>query len=146
MFWPSSGAAIAGLLLAQAAWAQRAPEWRVQAIALLAPEAFVGGGGGFVLRGRAGIGVGATGALGVRADRVAARGEALLSFSLDPLRERGPVPYVAGGVAVVGDHTGAAEFLVAVLGLSVNPGVRRGWCVEAGLGGGVRLSVGVAFR
>lgn len=106
----------------------------------------MGGGGGFVLRGRAGIGFGATGMLGVQADRPAARGEALLSFSLDPLRERGPAPYVAGGVAVSGGHAGAAEFLVAVLGVAVDPGARRGWFVEAGVGGGVRLSVGVAFR
>jgi len=106
----------------------------------------VGGGAGVVLRGRAGLGVGGMGAVGVRASRLAARGEALLSFSLDPLRERGPAPYIAGGVAVLGDATGSQEFLVAVLGLSINPAARRGWFVEAGVGGGVRLSVGVALR
>jgi hypothetical protein len=118
----------------------------VQAIGLVAPDPFVGGGAGIVLRGRAGLGAEATGALGARAGRLAVRGEALLSFSLDPLRERGPVPYVASGVAVLGDATGVEEFLVALLGVSVNPGARRGWFVEAGVGGGVRLSVGVAFR
>jgi hypothetical protein len=118
----------------------------VQVIGLVAPDPFVGAGAGVVLRGRAGLGAGAAGALGTRAGRLAARGEALLSFSLDPLRERGPVPYVAGGVAVLGDATGVGEFLVALLGVSVNPGARRGWFVEAGVGGGVRLSVGVALR
>ncbi len=106
----------------------------------------MGGGAGVVLRGRSGMGVGATGTLGVQADRLTARGEALLSFSLDPLRERGPVPYVAGGVAVRGNETGADGFLVATLGLAVNPGASRGWFVEAGVGGGVRLSLGIAFH
>jgi hypothetical protein len=118
----------------------------VQVIGLVAPDAFVGGGAGVVLRGRAGLGAEATGALGARAGRLAGRGEALLSFSLDPLREHGPAPYVAGGVAVLGDATGVGEYLVALLGVSVNPGARRGWFVEAGVGGGVRLSVGLAFR
>jgi hypothetical protein len=118
----------------------------VQAIGLVAPDPFVGGGGGFVLRGRTGLGLGGTGALGVRAGRLAARGEALLSFSLDPLRDRGAVPYLAGGVAVLGDGAGAQEYLVAVFGVSLNPGANRGWFAEAGVGGGVRLSVGVAFR
>jgi hypothetical protein len=118
----------------------------VQVIGLVAPDPFVGGGAGVVLRGRAGLAAEAAGALGARAGRFAARGEALLSFSLDPLRERGPAPYVAGGVAVLGDGSGVGEFLVALLGVSVNPGARRGWFVEAGVGGGVRLSVGIAFR
>jgi hypothetical protein len=134
------------LLLPQVARAQRAPEWRAQAVGLVAPEPFVGGGAGFVLRGRSGLGAGGTGTLGVRAGGLAARGEALLSFSLDPLRERGAAPYVAGGVAVLGDRTGTHEYLVAVLGVSLNPGANRGWFAEAGVGGGVRLSVGVAFR
>lgn len=133
-------------MLPRAARAQRALEWRAQAIGLVAPRPFVGGGGGLVVRGRAGLGVGGTGVLGVQAGRLAARGEVLLSFSLDPVRERGVAPYVAGGVAVVGDATGAGEFLVAVLGLSINPGAARGWFVEAGVGGGVRLSAGLAFR
>jgi hypothetical protein len=118
----------------------------VQAIGLIAPDPFVGAGGGVVLRGRTGLGVGGTGTLGVRAGRAAARGEALLSFSLDPVRDRGPVPYVAGGVAVQGDRAGAHEYLVAVLGVTLNPGANRGWFAEAGVGGGVRLSVGVAWR
>jgi hypothetical protein len=137
---------LAGLLLPQAAWAQSAPEWRVQALGLVAPDPFAAVGAGAVLRGRTGLAVGGTGVLGLQSNRLAARGEALLSFSLDPLRERGPTPYVAGGVAVQGDETGTREFLVAVLGLSVNPGARRGWFVEAGVGGGVRLSLGIAFR
>lgn len=131
-----------------AARAQQEREWRIQALGTVAraSESFIGGGGGLVLRSRTRTGVGVNGFLGVRDGNLAGRGEALLSFSLDPLREQGVAPYLAGGVAVTGDRVGTEEYLVAVLGLSINPGRATGWFVEAGVGGGLRLAAGFAFR
>jgi hypothetical protein len=92
------------------------------------------------------MGMGVTAVLGVRDGHVAGRGEALLSFSLDPLRERGLAPYLAGGFALAGDRVETGEYLVAVLGLSINPGRETGGFVEAGVGGGLRLAAGFAVR
>jgi hypothetical protein len=137
---------MAACLVPRAARAQRAQEWRIQAIGLAAPDWFLGGGGAFGVRSRSGIGAGVVAALGSHRGRVGGRGEAVVSFYLDPLRERGLAPYAAGGVGVTGDRTGAQEYLVVLVGVATNPGSRRGWFVEAGLGGGVRLSAGIAFR
>lgn len=132
----------------RAASAQQQREWRAQALGTVsrAPETFIGAGVGLVLRGPTGTGVGVGAALGARDGKLAGRGEAMLSFSLDPLRERGVAPYLAGGVAVVGDRVGTGEYLIAVLGVSVGPGRKTGWFVEAGVGGGLRLAAGFAFR
>lgn len=111
-----------------------------------APDWFAGAGAGLVLRSRTRTGVGLNAILGVRDGNLAGRGEALLSLSLDPFRERGVSPYLGGGVALVGDRVGTTEYLVAVLGLSINPGRATGWFVEAGVGGGLRVAAGLAFR
>ncbi len=111
-----------------------------------ARESFLGAGPGLILRTRMRVGMGLTGALGAWGGNLAGRGEALLSFSLDPIRERGIAPYLGGGVAVIGDRAGTAEYLVAVLGLSGNPGRTTGWFVEAGVGGGLRFAAGFAVR
>jgi hypothetical protein len=128
--------------------AQQELEWRAQALGTVSrtPASFIGAGGGLVLRGGTGTGVGINAALGVRDGNLAGRGEALVSFSLDPLRERGLAPYLAGGFALVGDRVGVREYLVAVLGLSVNPGRGTGGFVEVGVGGGLRLAAGFAVR
>ncbi len=131
-----------------AARAQREREWRVQALGTVASAAksYAGLGAGFVLRTRTRVGVGLAATLGARDAKLAGRGEALLSFSLDPLREQGVAPYVSGGVAVVGDRLGAAEYAVAALGLAGNPGHATGWFLEAGVGGGLRFAAGFAVR
>lgn len=136
------------MALPGAARAQRESEWRVQAIGTLAPapEAFVGGGAGFIVRARTRLGLGLAAAVGTRNGNFAGRGEALLSFVLDPFRQRGVAPYAAGGIAVVGDRVATGAYLVATLGLAGNPGRRTGWFVEAGVGGGLRLAAGLALR
>lgn len=138
--------AVAATVVSGTAWAQSQREWRLQALGTVAPEPFAGGGASFTLRARTRVGLSLTGVLGARAGRVAGRGEALLSFFLDPFRRRGLGPYAAGGIAVVGDAAGTQEYLVALLGVASNPAGSRGWFAEAGAGGGLRLSVGVAFR
>jgi hypothetical protein len=107
---------------------------------------FAGAGGGLVLRSRTGVGLELGAAVGARQGDLAGRGEALLSFSLDPLRERGIAPYLAGGVALLATANGTAEYAVVTLGLESNPGRATGWFVEAGVGGGLRCAVGLAFR
>ncbi|MBI2072841.1 MAG: hypothetical protein HYW06_05890 [Gemmatimonadetes bacterium] len=136
------------MALPGAAQAQREREWRVQALGTVAPaaEAFVGGGLGLILRARSRLGFGLTAALGTRDGNLAGRGEVFLSFVLDPFRQRGVAPYAAGGVAVVSDRIATSEYLVATLGLAANPARRTGWFVEAGVGGGLRLAVGLALR
>lgn len=136
------------LALPGVARAQREREWRVGALGTVAPapEGFVGGAASFVLRARTRLGLGLTAALGARDRNLAGRGEALLSFVLDPFRQRGLAPYVAGGIALVGDRVGTDQYLVATLGLAGNPGRQTGWFVEAGVGGGLRFAAGLAAR
>lgn len=128
------------------AWAQREREWRVLALGTASSEPFAGAGASLTVRGRTRVGASLAAAAGERSGRIAGRAEALLSFSLDPLRQHGLAPYAAGGLAVVGDRLGTQEYLVALVGLAANPGRPRGWFVEAGVGGGVRVGVGLAFR
>lgn len=134
--------------LPSVARAQREREWRAQAVGTVAPSArsFAGAGVGFILRTRTRVGAGLAGTLGARDGNLAGRGEALLSFSLDPLRERGVALYMTGGVAVVGDRVGAAGYAVAAVGLLGNPSRATGWFFEAGVGGGLRLAAGFAVR
>ena len=136
------------MTLPGAARAQGEREWRVQALGTVAPaaEAFVGGGMGFIVRPRSRFGLGLTAALGDRDGNLAGRGEALVSFILDPVSRRAIGSYAAGGVAVVNDRAGTGEYLVVTLGLAGRPGRGTGWFVEAGAGGGLRLAAGLALR
>ncbi|HKW40754.1 MAG TPA: hypothetical protein VJN39_05855 [Gemmatimonadales bacterium] len=79
-------------------------------------------------------------ALGVRI-------EATAQFLLQPGDRRGTGPYGGLGLAFVGaGGARGASYLTALLGLEAAPGARRGWYVELGLGGGVRLVAGQRFR
>ena len=82
---------------------------------------------------------------GVSSDEFAWRGELLGHFLLSPEQRRGPGFYVAGGAAVVG---GPVErgYLVLTLGWEARPRGNSGWAVEAGVGGGFRLSAGYRWR
>ncbi len=115
-------------------------------IAAPAPMAFLGVGAGYAVRARGRLGFGVNATAGAREDAVAARGEALVSFGLDPARQRGLSPYVAAGAAAVSGAGRTSGYAVAVVGLAANPGARRGWFVEGGVGGGVRVSAGLVFR
>jgi hypothetical protein len=77
--------------------------------------------------------------------RAAWRGELLAHFLLSPGRLQGLGLYGAGGVAAVG---GPVEqgYLVVTLGLEGRPAARKGWFVEAGVGGGARLAAGYRWR
>jgi len=125
--------------------AQRIAELGVQATAIAAhPGSMFGGGYGALrtsLRTRVSLAAGVGAAEGV----ATLRGELLLHFLLNPTRRIGVAPYAAGGVAVVGGPVDEG-YLVLTLGLESRPGAPSGWFVEAGVGGGARLAVGVRHR
>ena len=74
----------------------------------------------------------------------AARGDAIARFELDPLKQHSRGAYVGGGISLLGSsgpHVHAYLALVAAVELKQ----RAGWVptIEAGLGGGARLGIGV---
>ena len=76
--------------------------------------------------------------------QAAARGDAIARFELDPLKQHTRGAYIGGGVSVLGrngPHVRAYLALVAALELEQ----RAGWIpsIEAGLGGGARIGIGV---
>jgi hypothetical protein len=77
--------------------------------------------------------------------RAVARGELLVHFILSPQRQKGVSPYALGGVAGV-TGAGTAGYMVVGLGVESSPGGRRGWALEGGVGGGVRLTAGWRWR
>jgi hypothetical protein len=135
----------ATLAAAPPAAAQRVTELGVQATATLSDPALVVAGvtGGVRLseRGRLSLGLGA----GVSDGMAAWRGEALGHFLLAPRRRTGAAVYAAAGVAAVGGPVDRG-YLVLALGLEAAPGAGSGWFVEAGAGGGVRLTAGWRWR
>lgn len=83
-------------------------------------------------------------ALGGTGGEVAARGELLGHFLLNPTG-RGAGFYAGGGIAGV---AGPARhgYVVLLVGVEAAPGGSSGWSIEAGLGGGFRASVGYRWR
>ena len=82
---------------------------------------------------------------GISDQELAWRGELLGHFLLGPEDRRKPNFYFAGGVAVV-DGAVRRGYLVLTLGLENRPGARSGWALEAGVGGGARISLGYRWR
>ena len=146
MIWRWASAAVAAVaVLTPAAAAQVTTEAGVQAVfAAQEPEIFTGGiYAGFRTARRARVAV--TAGVGSAADEFAIRGELLGHFLLSPASTRRPGLYAGGGVAVV---AGPSEqgYVVLLVGVEGSPGGRSGWSLEAGLGGGVRVSAGWRWR
>lgn len=116
---------------------------KLQALGVFAPEPFVGGGLALAWRTTSRFTVEAGAGAGVEEGALTGRGEAVVGFHLDPFRMRGVSPYAGGGVALAARSDATAEYLMVVLGVESRPGRWRGWFVELGLGGGVRVAVGV---
>jgi hypothetical protein len=75
--------------------------------------------------------------------RLEARGQ----FVVLPFARQGVGAYGGLGAAWVGgDGVSGAAYLTALLGVERAPGKPRGWYVEMGLGGGVRLAAGMRWR
>lgn len=121
----------------------RSPRYEIgpQALALVDDPAYVGGGLYAAVRPGGNARVALTGSLGAADGQVLTRGELLAEFLLNPRRARGVSPYGFGGVALMTGE-GTTGYLVLGLGLETAPRARSGWAIEAGVGGGVRLTVG----
>lgn len=89
-------------------------------------------------------GIAAVGMLGMAA---AGRVEGTAQIIVNPSGRGGAGLYAGAGVAWQGAHGArGGAYLTAVLGLESAPGARRGWYGEVGLGGGVRLALGLRWR
>jgi len=125
--------------------AQQVREVGVQALAATSDPALVVGGIYAALRPSPRARLAATIGAGVSDGRAAARGELLAHFLLSPGATRKPGAYVGGGLAgVVGPID--QGYIVVLAGLESAPGASSGWAVEAGVGGGVRLTAGWRWR
>jgi hypothetical protein len=120
--------------------------WQAQGVVTAAADRFVGVGAGWGVRSLGRLGLGITANVGDADGSLGARVEAVTVFHFNPFRRRGVGGYGAGGVAVVATDSGSREFLVLLMGLEARPGRRYGWFVEAGVGGGVRVSAGIRLR
>lgn len=145
----------AALYLGAPLTAQSARELQVQAVGSLASARFVGGGLGFALRSQGRTRLGLTlsaGDLsehpegGERTHSLAGRGELMASYHVNPYKRSGFAPYAGGGLAITATSDEMEEYVLLVIGVEGAPGGPRGWFVETGVGGGVRVSAGYRIR
>lgn len=74
-----------------------------------------------------------------------ARGEIAGEYLLAPRAAGRLGVYVGGGLAgVIGE--GRGQFLLAYVGVEKSPGLKSGWALEAGMGGGFRLRAAWHWR
>lgn len=117
----------------------------VQALVTTASPALVTGGLYAAFRPSLRTRIAATLGAGVSDGRAAGRGELLAHFLLSPNAVSRPGVYLGAGIAgVVGPVD--QGYVVALVGVEGAPGGRSGWVVEAGVGGGVRLTAGWRWR
>jgi hypothetical protein len=137
--------AVLAVVCARPAAAQTMLEAGGQALITTADPALVTGGLYGAVRASTRMRLALTAGLGVSDGRAAGRGELLAHFLLSPAAKSGPGVYVGGGIAGV---VGAVDqgYVVALVGLEAAPGGRSGWAIEAGVGGGVRLTAGWRWR
>ena len=128
------------------ALAQSTRDWQVHSLAAFSADRFLGAGLGLGMRppGRLRIALNTT--AGALEGRFAARAEGLLSFHLNAGRESGASPYAGAGVAARATRVSTRGYVLVLIGLEQRPGRRAGWFLEAGVGGGLRVSAGYRFR
>ena len=135
--------------------AQSARELQLHGVGTFASSQFLGGGVGFALRsqGRMRLGLSLSGGdlshepEGAERDhRFGGRGELMVSYHANPYKRSGIAPYAGGGVAVAATPEEMFEYVLLAIGVETAPGGRRGWFVELGVGGGVRVSAGYRLR
>ncbi|HEX5575380.1 MAG TPA: hypothetical protein VFX42_05855 [Gemmatimonadales bacterium] len=143
--WRELLSCVGTLLTAAPAAAQQTREIGVQSIAAFADPAAVVAGvyGAWRTSGRTRLS--ASLGLGTAGGELAWRAEALGHFLLSPDERRRPGFYFAGGIAGVGGPV-SRGYLVLIVGLEQRPQARSGWVLEAGVGGGFRLSAGYRWR
>ena len=138
-------AGLALLLLARPAESQVRQEWGAQVTAASGRPAFLGGGVVWGWRPGTRDRMVLHGAVGAAEHQPAVRVEAAWHFLLSPRTEKGVGAYIGGGIAAQFADTNHGWLLVTA-GLDHNPGARRGWTMELGVGGGVRFAVGYRWR
>jgi hypothetical protein len=141
--WLSAAAAL--VAAAPPAGAQQVSELGIQAIGTMADPALAVGGVYAGWRPAKRARLSASLGLGGSGGEVAWRGELLGHFLLAPTRREGLGVYLAGGVSAVAGRTDQG-YLVLAAGIEGRPGAASGWFVEAGVGGGARLSGGYRWR
>lgn len=81
------------------------------------------------------------------AGAAAVRVRATAQFLVRPRARSGMNPYAGLGIAWAGeDDAHGAAFLAVVAGVEAAPAVPRGWYLEIGLEGGIRLAAGLRWR
>ncbi len=126
--------------------AQLTRDFQLHGLSIFSSDRFLGGGLGYALRPPGRLRLGATVSAGQMAGSFAGRGEAFVSFHLNPGRETGFAPYASAGLAGALAGSDVQGYVQVALGLEQQPGRRTGFFVEAGLGGGFRVSAGYRFR
>ena len=86
-------------------------------------------------------------AAGIMDNKAAMRVEATAQLIVNPSGRGGACLYAGAGVAWQGaPGMAGGGYVTALLGLESAPGSHRAWFAEAGLGGGVRLALGLRWR
>lgn len=86
-------------------------------------------------------------AVGVLGPRAAMRLEAVAQLIINPSGRGGAGLYAGAGLAWQGARgMRGGGYVTALVGLESAPGARRGWYAEFGLGGGVRVALGLRWR
>jgi len=122
------------------------PELRLDATSARIPRLELSGGAvipvGIYVRLALSAGAGITRQSGL--NQAAGRADAIARFELDPLKQHSRGAWIGGGLSLLGRNgPHVRAYLALVAGLELEQ--RRGWVpsIEAGLGGGARVSVGV---
>ena len=126
--------------------AQGAHELQLHAVATVTAEQFFGGGVGYAYRTAGRVRLGVLASAGGWEGDFAGRAEAMVSYHLNPFRRRGVTPYAGGGASITFTDVASSEYILVVLGVESSPGGRRGWFLEVGLAGGLRLAAGLRLR
>lgn len=134
------------LLPVPALYAQITRDWQIHGLSTFAADRFVGGGLGFGVRPPGRLRVSANATAGDRDGVLGIRVEGMMSFHLNAGREHGFTPYAAAGLAALATRSATRGFVLVLLGVEQRPGRPSGWFVEAGVGGGFRLSAGYRLR
>ena len=125
--------------------AQGVREAGVQALVTTASPALVTGGLYAAVRPSLRTRIAVTLGAGVSDGRVAGRGELLAHFLLSPTATARPCVYLGAGVAGVAGPVDQG-YVVALVGVEAAPAGGSGWALEAGIGGGLRLTAGWRWR
>jgi hypothetical protein len=125
---------------------QQTLDFQVHTLAMVFADRFLGGGAGLSVRPPGKSGVYLNASAGDLGGSLAARFEGLATFHLNPERQRGFTPYVAGGIAANVSRPANRGYIEILMGVEERPGRPSGLFLELGLGGGMRLAAGYRFR